>query len=234
MAPRARKTLMSEEFEDKREDLDELLKKYRAKWHLNALAWLDYDDVCQIIRIHIHKKWHLWDQSRPFKPWAAMIISNQIKNLVRNNYSNFAKPCLRCPHNMGNLSCDLTKSKEQDISCPDFAKWKKKKERAYNIKLPLGLEDGLALGSSSRQDQFDYVLSANKLHKLVMKQLNEKHKQIYLMLYVEHKDENEIAEKFGFKADSSKRKKPRYKQMANLKKKFYLLALKIIKENDIL
>ena len=35
------------------QNLDELLKKYRAKWHLNALAWLDYDDVCQIIRIHI-------------------------------------------------------------------------------------------------------------------------------------------------------------------------------------
>ena len=53
------------------------------------------------------------------------------------------------------------------------------------------------------------------------------------MLYIQNEDENKIAEKFGFKADSSKRKKPRYKQMANLKKKFYILALKIIKENDI-
>ena len=74
---------------------------------------MDYDDVCQIIRLHIYKKWHLWDQSRPFKPWASMIISNQIKNLIRNNYSSFAKPCLRCPHNMGATSCELQKVKSK-------------------------------------------------------------------------------------------------------------------------
>ena len=225
---------MGEEFDDKREDLDELLKKYRGKWQLNALAWLDYDDVCQIIRIHIYKKWHLWDQERPFKPWAAMIISNQIKNLVRNNYSSFARPCLRCPHNMGNTACSLNKSREQDESCPDFAKWKKKKERAYNIKLPLSLDDAVAVTSTAHlRDDFDYGESAAKLHRLVVEHLNEKHKQIYIMLYIKNMDENKIAEKFGFKADSSKRRKPRYKQMANLKKKFYILALKIIKENDI-
>ena len=225
---------MGEEFDDKREDLDELLKKYRGKWQLNALAWLDYDDVCQIIRIHIYKKWHLWDQERPFKPWAAMIISNQIKNLVRNNYSSFARPCLRCPHNMGNTSCDFTKSREQDVSCADFAKWKKKKERAYNIKLPLTLDDGVTVNATAHlRDDFNYAESATKLHELVVKQLNDKHKQIYIMLYVKNMDENKIAEQFGFKADSSKRKKPRYKQMANLKKKFYMLALKIMQDNDI-
>jgi RNA polymerase sigma factor (sigma-70 family) len=225
---------MGEEYDDKREDLDELLKKYRGKWQLNALAWLDYDDVCQIIRIHIYKKWHLWDQERPFKPWAAMIISNQIKNLVRNNYTSFARPCLRCPHNMGNTACSLTKSREQDTSCLLFAKWKKKKERAYNIKLPLSLDDAVAVSSTTpSQDHLNYADSATKLHKLVIEHLNDKHKQIYIMLYIQNEDENKIAEKFGFKADSSKRKKPRYKQMANLKKKFYILALKIIKENDI-
>ena len=54
------------------------------------------------------------------------------------------------------------------------------------------------------------------------------------MLYIENIDENDVAKKFGFKADSSKRKKPRYKQMANLRKKFYQIAIKIIKNNDIL
>ena len=135
---------------------------------------------------------------------------------------------------MGNTACSFTKNKEQDISCPDFAKWKKKKERAYNIKLPLSLDEAVAISTTTHlRDDFDYADSADKLHKLVVRHLNEKHKQIYILLYVKNEDENKIAEKFGFKADSSKRKKPRYKQMANLKKKFYLLALKIIKENDI-
>ena len=43
-----------------------------------------------------------------------------------------------------------------------------------------------------------------------------------------------VAKKFGFKADAAKRKNPRYKQIANLKKKFYNIALKIMKDQDIL
>ena len=225
---------MNHDFDSQQDALEELLKKYRPKWQLSALAWIDYDDVCQIIRFHIYKKWHLWDQTRPFKPWASMIISNQIKNLVRNNYSSFAKPCLRCPHNMGATSCDWTKSREQDESCPLFSKWRKKKERAFNIKLPLALEEEVGVGTASLSDFVDYDEASKKLHRLVMEQLNDKHKKIYFMLYVEHVDENEVAERFSFKADSAKRKKPRYKQIANLKKKFYKIALKIMKDHDIL
>lgn len=226
---------MKEAFEDKREDLDQLLVKYRPKWQLSALAWLDYDDVCQIIRLHVYNKWHLWDQSRPFKPWASMIISNQIKNLIRNNYTSFAKPCLRCQYNMGGTLCDWTKSGDQDRTCADFEKWKKKKERAYNIKLPLTLDDGVAtLNTSSIKDQVDYKLSSGRLHELVMDQLSERHKAIYAMLYIDHKDETEVAKKFGFKGDSTKRKTIRYKQISNLKKKFYRIAIKIMEDNDIL
>jgi RNA polymerase sigma factor (sigma-70 family) len=225
---------MNEDFNSQRDALEELLKKYRPKWQLSALAWLDYDDVCQIIRLHIYKKWHLWDQTRPFKPWASMIISNQIKNLIRNNYSSFAKPCLRCPHNMGATSCGWTKSNEQDVSCPDFSKWKKKKERAFNIKLPLALEEGVGTGTASLRDFVDYGEASKRLHQLVMGQLNDKHKKIYFLLYIENIDENEVAERFGFKADAAKRKRPRYKQIANLKKKFYNIALKIMRDHDIL
>tara|TARA_R100000353_G_C6459623_1_gene183525 strand:+ start:95 stop:775 length:681 start_codon:yes stop_codon:yes gene_type:complete len=226
---------MKEAFEDKREDLDQLLLKYRPKWQLSALAWLDYDDVCQIIRLHVYNKWHLWDQSRPFKPWASMIISNQIKNLIRNNYTSFAKPCLRCQYNMGGTLCDWTKSGDQDRTCADFDKWKKKKERAYNIKLPLTLDDGVATqNTSSIKDQVDYKLSSDRLHELVMTQLSERHKAIYAMLYIDHKDETEVAKKFGFKGDSTKRKTIRYKQISNLKKKFYRIAIKIMEDNDIL
>ena len=225
---------MDYDFDSQSSDLEDLLKEYRPKWQLSAIAWMDYDDVCQIVRLHIFKKWHLWDQERPFKPWASMIISNQIKNLVRNNYSSFAKPCLRCPHNMGATSCGMTKSKEQDISCPDFAKWKNKKEKAYNIKLPLALDEGLFTGFVTLRDNVDYDNSSTRLHELVMNELNEKHKKIYFLLYIENKEENDVAKQFGFKADSANRKKPRYKQIANLKKKFYQIALRMMSENDIL
>jgi RNA polymerase sigma factor (sigma-70 family) len=221
-------------YEDKIEDLEDLLRRYRSKWQLDALAWLDYDDVCQIIRIHIFNKWHLWDQQRPFKPWAAMIISNQMKNMVRNNYSNFAKPCLKCPHYSGGDSCAFTKSGVQNNECDLFAKWKTKKEKAYNLKLPLPIEDGLFLGETSLQDSFDYDIAQNRLHKLIMQELNDKHKKIYEMLYIKNLSEEDVAIAFKFRADPSKRKTIRYKHINNLKKKFYALALVMLKENDVL
>ena len=43
------------------------------------------------------------------------------------------------------------------------SKWKKKKERAYNIKLPLALEEGVATGTATIRDFVDYDGSADKL-----------------------------------------------------------------------
>ena len=84
-------------YEDFSELIDAELNKRRNNWFLTSVSWLDFDDVCQIIRAHIHKKWTQWDQDRPIKPWLNKIISNQFKNILRNNYSNYARPCLNCP-----------------------------------------------------------------------------------------------------------------------------------------
>jgi RNA polymerase sigma factor (sigma-70 family) len=221
-------------YEEKYHELEELLCRNRARWQLDAISWMDYDDVCQMIRLHIFKKWHLWDQDRPFKPWASQIISNQMKNMVRNNYSNYAKPCLKCPHYMPSDGCTFTKSGVQDKECKLFAKWKQKKERAYNLKLPLPIEEGVSLGETSLEDHFDYEKAQARLHELIMDKLNEKHKKIYYMLYIEHKSEEEVAQAFKFKADTSKRKTVRHKQISNLHKKFYLIAISVLKNNDIL
>lgn len=221
-------------YEDKSDDLEEILSKYRSKWHLDALAWLDYSDVCQIIRIHIFEKWHLWDQKRSFKPWAAMVISNQIKNLIRNNYSNFAKPCLKCDHNMGGTGCATNKSQIQDGECGIYAKWQKKKERAYNLKLALPIDGNFPMGEVKMEDNINFDKSETRLHELIALRLNEKHRKVYHMLYVENVDEAEVARIFKFKKDSSKRKTIRYKQINNLKKKFYAIAKDILQEEDIL
>ena len=83
-------------FEDYIEQIDAEIKKRRSKWNLTALSWMDFDDVSQILRIHIFKKWHLYDTKKPLNPWINRIISNQIKNLIRNNYGNYCRPCLKC------------------------------------------------------------------------------------------------------------------------------------------
>jgi RNA polymerase sigma factor (sigma-70 family) len=221
-------------YEDKSSELEEILSKYRSKWQLDALAWLDYDDVCQIIRTHIWKKWHLWDQARPFKPWAAMVISHQMMNLVRNNYSNFARPCLKCPFFMGSDGCSFTQSKIQDSECEIFAKWQKKKQKAYNLKLALPIEEGDNLGECTIQDEINFEKSEIALHNAVTSQLSGKHLEIYKLLFIENMEDSEIAKIYGFKKDSSKRKTVRYKQLCNLKKRFYEMAKKVLQEQDIL
>ena len=84
------------EFENHIQVIDAEINKRRSKWNLSVLAWMDFQDVAQILRIHIYKKWHLYDQSKPLGPWLNRIISNQIKNLIRNNYGNYCRPCLKC------------------------------------------------------------------------------------------------------------------------------------------
>jgi hypothetical protein len=54
------------------------------------------------------------------------------------------------------------------------------------------------------------------------------------MLYVQHKSDAEVALAFGYKEDTSKRKTPRYKQINNLKKRFYKIASEILRDNDLI
>lgn len=233
MLPQEVKILMDKRYEDLVPEIEELLNRYRAKWQLNSLAWLDYDDVSQIIRVHLFNKWHLWDQKRAFKPWASMVMGNQIKNLIRNHYGNFAKPCLRCEHYMGGEECAMTKSGNQDDSCALFSKWKSKKQSAYHLKMAVSLDSLISVKDEAFDEELDYDTKSFKIHDLIMKQLGDKHKEIYRLLYIEHWDEERVAKKFGFKKDTSKRKTPRYKQINNLKKKFYNIALKVIREEDL-
>ena len=39
-------------FEDKIQEIDQEIAKRRNKWNLNALSWIDFDDISQILRIH--------------------------------------------------------------------------------------------------------------------------------------------------------------------------------------
>lgn len=225
-----------EEFEDRIDEIDELLIRNRGKWQLDAITWMDYEDVCQIIRHHIYNKWHLWDQSRPFRPWASTVICHQIRNQIRNNYLNFAKPCSnKCEFNTGGDTCGKTESGKQDSTCPLYAKWLKGKKKAHDVKLPLSMDDNLSEITSNNDTFMDYDSSAEELHLRVLEKLkNERHREVYRLLFVQGKSEDYVAEKLGFKKDtSSERKSKRYKQLNNLQKRFYELAKEIISEEDI-
>lgn len=228
------------QFEDLYETIDQVIKKRKNKWKLNAITWFDFEDIEQIIKLHIYKKWHLWDQTRAIEPWVNRIATNQIRNIIRNNYTAYAKPCLSCSFNQnkeseysGEFSCGFTKSKIQCAECPLYAKWEKIKKPAYDVKITVSLENHKNyFATIQTEENHDYKDAEKKLHDLMKINLSDKHFFIYKMFFIDHLSDEEIASILRFKTNE-KNRKAGYKQIKNLKKMLFLKAQDLLKNNDV-
>lgn len=223
-------------YEDLNDVIDKELIKRKRNWFLSSVAWIDFDDVSQIIRAHIAKKWGQWDQSRPIKPWLNKIIANQMKNILRNHYSNYARPCLNCPFNndADMQLCSFTKSGQQDRTCPLYKKWDKTKKHAYNVKITLSLDSHIHEidGNVDNHLDMDINSASEKLIKELKDCLNERQFKAFHLLYIQNLTDQEVADQMGFKSSESGRKAG-YKQIKNLKKTLKDKAVKILKKKGI-
>lgn len=219
-------------FEDKLPQIETALERKRGKWDLDAVTYVDYDDIKSVIMNHIHNKWHLWDQSKPIEPWLSRVVSNQFKNLLRNHYGNFARPCLRCPHNTGADGCAKTKSQVQDSSCADYKHWSQKKKAAYDIKLAVTMENHVHEIHERTDHALDIDAATKRLAAELEPQLTPRQFHAFKMLFIHNKTEEEVAKYLGFKT-SEKKRSAGYKQIKNLKKMFQEKSRKLIKERDI-
>ena len=220
-------------FEDKIDVINGELKKRRYKWQLKARNDLDYEDVEQIIRIHIFNKWSLWDQSRPIEPWLNRTISRQISNLLRNLYGGFSRPCLKCAANQGGDLCALFTT--QCSQCPLFAKWVKGKKQAHDVKIPLPLETHVDEVESLFSENLNYENLISTVNQRMKVRLNAKQYEVYDLLFVKNLSESEVAVKMGYKKNNDlKRKVIRYKQIENYKKLFLKTAKDIIAEEGLI
>jgi DNA-directed RNA polymerase specialized sigma24 family protein len=220
-------------FEDKLKEIEAALERKRSKWDLDALAYIDYDDIKQTIMCHIHKKWHLWNQSKPIEPWLSRVVSNQFKNLLRNHYGNYVRPCLRCKFNSGGTSCLKTISGNQDQSCAEYGNWAKKKKAAYDIKLAVTMENHTNEIYQRKDTFLDLESALGKLQKEIESEITPRQFKAFQMLFIENKTEEEVAKYLGFKTTERKRSAG-YKQIKNLKKIFQEKAKQIIKQKDII
>lgn len=176
---------------------------------------MDYDDVAQIIRIHIHKKWDHYEASRPLGPWLNTIITNQIRNLVRNHYSNFSRPCTRCAAAVGETGCSIYKTQCSD--CPLFAYWQKKKQSATFIKLPVSIENHQKAVASLHDESMDIEKNIEKVHEKMKEILKPIEWRVYQGLFIECKEEAEVAADLGYISNEPGRD-PGYKQIKNIRK----------------
>ena len=215
-------------FEDCIESIDSEISKRRGRWNLTALSWMDFDDVSQIIRIHIFKKWHLYDQSKSLAPWINTLISNQIKNLIRNNYGNYCRPCLKCAAAESDSLCYIYGT--QNSSCPLFAHWEKTKKAAYLTKLPSPLESVGHETENMEMKEFDFDAVLKRLNTKLKDKLKTNEWIVYENLYLKNKNEQEVAKILGYKT-SEKNRSPGYKQIKNIKKSIIEKAKEIISES---
>jgi len=223
-------------YEEKIDIINEEIRKRKNKWFLDSIPWISFEDVEQIIRLHIYHKWDQWDQSRELKPWINKIISNQFKNILRNFYLNFAKPCSSCPFDTsiaGENFCSHTKSGLQDSTCPLYAKWEKSKKGAHDVKIPLRLDAQEYESSIFKSENFNLELAIKKVDKFLKVELSDKHYEIFHMLFIQNKTEEEVAKHLGYKSNE-KGRTAGYKQIKNMRKFFKEKVMKIIKNKDII
>ena len=220
-------------FEDHIDIIETAIRKQRSRWRLDCISWFDFEDVEQVIKLHIYKKWDMWDQERPLEPWINIIVTNQIRNLVRNHYGNYMRPCTTCEFNMGDDACSYTHSKVQDRTCDKFRNWEKTKKVAFDLKIAVSAEDHTyEMGKSADSDVcFDSCIL--KLNDYMKKDLTETHYMAYHMLFFQESSEEDVAEFMGYKTNEKKRKAG-YRQVKNLKKMFMRKAAEIIKDYDII
>lgn len=220
----------NKKFEDFLPLINNEINKRRNKWNLSILNWIDFEDVSQIIRFHIFKKWKLYDDNKPILPWINRIISNQIKNLIRNNYGNYARPCLKCTAAFGENGCKIYG--DQNTVCPMFSHWYKNKKNAYNLKMPVSLEDHSSEINNQPFENYDIQKASEDLHSKMKQILRPIEWQVYDLLYIKNKTEEQVCRILKFKYD--KKAPTTYnKQLRNIQKLIIKKAKKCIKDGDI-
>jgi hypothetical protein len=204
--------------------------KRKNKWTLSALNWIDFEDVSQIIRFHIYKKWNLYDESKPILPWINRIISNQIKNLIRNNYGNYARPCLKCAAAIGESECKIYG--KQDKPCPMYKNWVKTKKNAYDLKMTVSVEDHSYEINNQSVPQYNIQRAAANLHEKMKKMLKPIEWRVYDLLYIQNKTEEYVCKNLEFKYD--KKAKTTYnKQLRNIQKAIIKKAKECLNNGEI-
>lgn len=187
-------------FEESLPIIDEELKKRKNRWMLNSVSHIGYDDVCQIIRFHLHVKWHLYDPSKPIRNWISTVISHQTRNIIRNVYSNNAPICHKCPCNQGGGLCSIF-GYTQVMECRVYKEWADRKQNAFHVKLPLSLEHHIDEVHNIVEENIDIEATSEILHRHMKIVLDKDEWVIYDLLFIKGKTEDEVAKMLGYRSN---------------------------------
>lgn len=210
------------EFKEKLEEIDLLLKKRQHRWNPH-FSPVSFDDVCQIIKIHLFNKWSQWNQTLPFANWANKVISNQIFNIRRNNYGNSMPPCFGCKFNIGDNLCAFTDSGEKDSQCKEYGHWEENKKPLFQIRNAYPIENHVNDKIQHFEDNLDLEEAFVKLTRFIKKELNYIDFIFFDLKYVQNKSNKEIRKVLDIP----------HKQMEEKDKTIICLVKEIMKKEDL-
>jgi len=217
-------------FEEQLDIIQHEILKRKSKWTLVAIP---FEDVSQMVIIRIFKKYHLFEPEKgEFSHWVNKVISSAIKNILRDNYLKYNRPCLGCAKNLGGDTCSYTPSGKQCEECPLYVRWKKSKEQHFNVKQSLSLENHAQEAESKVGDFTNISDAKEKIDEKIKKKLKPIEFKLYTLLYVENLSEREAGLKMEYR-QTNKDRGPGYQQIAKMKAKILKAAKEVIEEEDL-
>lgn len=218
-------------FEKYSEIIDTELAKRREKWTLTSIPSIGFEDVEQIIRTHIYLKIHLYDPNKSaFPHWCNAVISNQIRNLIRNNYGNYSRPCKTCILAESDEGCELYG--RQCKKCPLFAKWEKYKKNAHDIKLALPIDNHSNEVFNIKGQNIDIEETAKNIHERMKSLLNLHEFKVYTLLFIKNLTEEQVAKTMKYKTNEAGRKAG-YRILNAIKKNILVKVKNLLSSGEI-
>lgn len=212
-------------YEENYPRIEKIVDAKKYKWQLKAIPSIDFEDVKMIILNHIYKKIHLYNHKKPLEAWVATITHNQFVNILRNLYSRYTRPCNACAAKVNETECSVYG--EQCAKCSLYKKWEKNKKHACDIKLPTSIENHTTEVQSKQDTNFELDLNIKKMHVRIQPELNNIERKVYNHLFVDNKEEKEVAELMGYKS-KEKSKIQGYKRIQQIKTTIIKKAKKVL------
>jgi DNA-directed RNA polymerase specialized sigma24 family protein len=221
-------------FEQRYDSVVHEIEKRRRKWTLTSTP---FDDISQVILSRIYLNYHTFKPSQGlFIHWVNRVITNIIKNALRDLHFIHSRPCLHgkggCVFNTGNDTCSQTPSGRQCGQCLAYKLWESRKKSHNAIEQTLPLENHIRevdARPSEGNINFDYAKLV--IEREIQKKLNHHEWKLYKLLYIQNKEEREVGKLMKYKP--SKRMYPGYLTILKFKKKVAFLAREIIRDENL-
>lgn len=198
-------------FKEHYEFFRSLIRKRRDRWMATSI--MEFEDLESILLTRLYRKIHLYDPARPLDRWANTVISREIMRTLRDNIYKTARPCVSgvvpgsphssygsgCVHNLGGTCCALTKSGQQDSTCPLYKLWVERREAKHSIKTPLSLEAHTDEHHSRQCDFVDIESQKTVIDAIMVKRLSKADARLYRLLYIKHYSIPKVMKMVGLK-----------------------------------